>query len=475
MKKSGEITVFLALVLSILISLLFTVIQAARTNAMRFQTECVTDMALQSVLAEYNRELLEQYELFFIDAAYGTMEESNILLEEHIREYLEKNFNAGGWQRNFSIKDLLELQIDFAEIEKSCGAADDMGGVLERRAAEYMLERYGLDTLLQKFETEDFETESLFACDMKEMRKENETAIRRVDTTVTDSDGKKHRIPVKNPADKINRRRGSSEVLRLMTEGKELSKREFRAEEYLSARSYLEQDGFLPEERTNLPFEENLFRQYLMEKCGNYVHPKDSSYLTYQMEYLLAGKDCDVENLQTVTERILALREASNFIYLLSDSEKQAEAEAMAMTLAAVILFPELAELIKFSILIAWAYAESVNDVKTLLGGGSVPLYKSRSDWRLGLESALSLNLPQTEKSQSGLSYEEYLHIFLLTVKREERNKRFMDLVEMDIRQTEGNENFCINHCVDSFIVQIQVRSAKGGDCLITRTAGYWK
>ena len=69
MKKSGEITVFLALVLSILISLLFTVIQAARTNAMRFQTECVTDMALQSVLAEYNRELLEQYELFFIDAA----------------------------------------------------------------------------------------------------------------------------------------------------------------------------------------------------------------------------------------------------------------------------------------------------------------------------------------------------------------------------------------------------------------------
>ena len=334
------------------------------------------------------------------------------------------------------IKDLLELQVDFAEIEKSCGAADDTGGVLERRAAEYMLERYGLDTLLQKFETEDFETESLFDCDMKVMRRENETAIRRVDTTVTDSDGKKHRIPIKNPADKINRRRGGSEVLRLMTEGKELSKREFRAEEYLSARSYLEQDGFLSEERTALPFEENLFRQYLMEKCGNYVHPKDSSYLTYQMEYLLAGKDCDVENLQTVMERILALREASNFIYLLSDSEKQAEAEAMAMTLAAVILFPELAELIKFSILIAWAYAESVNDVKTLLGGGKVPLYKSRSDWRLGLESALSLNLPQTEKSQSGLSYEEYLYIFLLAVKKEDRNKRFMDLVEMDVRQT---------------------------------------
>ena len=61
----GGITVFLSLVLAVLLGLLFTVIEAARDNGADFQTECVADMALQSALAEYHREVLEQYDLFF--------------------------------------------------------------------------------------------------------------------------------------------------------------------------------------------------------------------------------------------------------------------------------------------------------------------------------------------------------------------------------------------------------------------------
>ncbi len=51
----GEITVFLSLVLIVLLSLLFVIIEAAKDNGADFQTECVTDMAMQSALAEYNK------------------------------------------------------------------------------------------------------------------------------------------------------------------------------------------------------------------------------------------------------------------------------------------------------------------------------------------------------------------------------------------------------------------------------------
>lgn len=69
--KSGYITVYLSLVTGILLSLLLTVMEGVRMHTIRTQTECVMDMAMDSALAEYHREMLEQYDLFFIDMSYG--------------------------------------------------------------------------------------------------------------------------------------------------------------------------------------------------------------------------------------------------------------------------------------------------------------------------------------------------------------------------------------------------------------------
>lgn len=68
--RKGYITVYLSLVTGILLSLLLTVIEGVRMHTIRTQTECVMDMAMDSALAEYHREMLEQYELFFIDMKY---------------------------------------------------------------------------------------------------------------------------------------------------------------------------------------------------------------------------------------------------------------------------------------------------------------------------------------------------------------------------------------------------------------------
>ena len=50
---------------------------------------------------------------------------------------------------------------------------------------------------------------------------------------------------------------------------------------------------------------------------------KEGALLTYQIEYILSGKSSDLENLRTVVNRLLILREAANFVYLICDTDKK--------------------------------------------------------------------------------------------------------------------------------------------------------
>lgn len=51
-----------------------------------------------------------------------------------------------------------------------------------------------------------------------------------------------------------------------------------------------------------------LFQQYLMNKLGNYREPSKGG-LRYQIEYILAGKDNDVDNLKETAKKLLLVRE----------------------------------------------------------------------------------------------------------------------------------------------------------------------
>lgn len=326
-------------------------------------------------------------------------------------------------------------------------------------------------------EVQIVENKGLLKNTMEQKRQQNERAIKAVDTTVEDSEGKKKKIPVNNPADHVNSRRGSAGILSMVMGGKTISDKNIRPEDYISHRTVCERDGYLQEQEALSMAEELAFQEYLMEKCGNYLELKENGALDYQMEYLIGGKSSDKENLRFVVNRLLLLRETANFMYLMQDSAKQAEAEAMAAALAVVILFPELKDLIKLSILIAWSYAESVNDVRILLDGGKVPIFKDSGSWKLGLKNALKLDIPNSDQSggQEGLSYQMYLRLFLAFVGKYDRNFRFMDVVEMDIRLTKGNEIFCLDHCVHDFEAETVIGSTRGHRYTLVRMAGYQK
>ena len=68
-EKKAYITLYLTLVLGVLLSLVFVLLEGIRNKTMRTEVESVMDVGLYSVFGEYHRQLLEQYDLFFIDAA----------------------------------------------------------------------------------------------------------------------------------------------------------------------------------------------------------------------------------------------------------------------------------------------------------------------------------------------------------------------------------------------------------------------
>ena len=134
---------------------------------------------------------------------------------------------------------------------------------------------------------------------------------------------------------------------------------------------------------------------------------------------------------------MLLLREGINLTYLETDVQKNQEALTLALGVTSAIGNPELAEAVKHAILAAWAYAESVSDVRILLDGGHVSLIKTEAQWRTSLEHIGDcLNVSADETSREGLGYESYLQILLWTVSEEKITMRAMNLIEknLDVR-----------------------------------------
>ena len=71
-QENAYLTVYLALCITLILSLCLTLIEGARRNGARLETEIAAEIGLQSVLAEYHRELFNQYNLFAVDSSYGT-------------------------------------------------------------------------------------------------------------------------------------------------------------------------------------------------------------------------------------------------------------------------------------------------------------------------------------------------------------------------------------------------------------------
>lgn len=475
--KKGYITVFLSLSLTLMLSLILTVIEGARISAIRMKFECVADIGMNSVLAEYHRELLEQYDLLFVDTSYGGSAASIGNTEEHLRAYMQKNILPQ--ESTFgTARDFLDMTTDCVEITQYSIASDNDGAVLKRQITDYMAD-YPAGYLWEKL-MENISQIDGSRMDSRDVTGERESYQARIEEIELPKEeveeGVFEEIPLDNPADIANGTR-SIGVLNLVADDiGSISTVKVPLSQYISRRTPMRGSGVCEEaaELTGKP-DEILFLAYLFEKYGYYGQEKENSLLRYQIEYLIAGKDTDWQNLEQVAKRLLRWREVSNVLYILSDTAKIAEAEAMALALTAVMMCPELAEPVKYTILYAWAYVESLQDVKTLLRGGRVPIFKTSADWKTGINSIKNVKESLSDGEEGrGLDYQEYLEIMLFLTGSRDRTFRAMDIMEMDIRRTPGNEAFRMDGCFDTYKAKLSVSSGFGYYYEMERLYGFY-
>lgn len=135
-----------------------------------------------------------------------------------------------------------------------------------------------------------------------------------------------------------------------------------------------------------------LFHEYLIKKFGNAVNEVSAKRsLGYELEYILSGCASDRENLEAVVKKLLGIRFGINYLYLQTDTAKQAEAEALAPESFDACSASGCIRNCETGALAAWAFGESLMDLRSLMAGKKAALVKNSTNWQLSLSSLMTL------------------------------------------------------------------------------------
>lgn len=429
--KKGSITLFSLIALLLITAALFALLEGTRFQEMRRFASLQTETALESAFANYNACLWEKYRLLGADSS-------------SMQEILEKS--ASG--RLGSGTNLLRLNPEEVELEEYTRLTDGKGSVYIANIASYMKENYVYETvkeiysqyesIKQILDTSKMDTSNITkALEEMEQLKITKTAK----TNVSSAD-------VENIL-KTAKYWMEIGILNLVVPNVEdLSNATLDSGNGVMERTLLK--GKNPMEYTNTWKERILLQQYMLSYMSSFMDETKTTALSYELEYLVGKSNRDINNLKITVEKLLQIREASNFLYLISDSVRVAQTEAMAVVFVGGAVSPLLIEAVKIGLLTAWAFGESILDVRAILAGKEISLLKSKESWTLELEnlSMLSDVHMMAKEGSGGLNYKEYLGILLLLEKEQDIAMYAMNLQEATIRKMTGDSLFCIDSLI---------------------------
>lgn len=481
MKLEGVITVFLSMIFLVIVSLVFTTVESARVQATRMVMETGVDAAMESMLAGYDRSLYEDYDVFFFDGSYGAENVSVDQLAAELNGYLETSLHPE--------QEILEANTDFYKLsaeEASIGsvalATDDNGSVFRSQAIASMRTAMGVDIVEKLVLNHDWAVENIEDGSFyEEQEEEVEHSLISLQDEKAQVDCEKSEEAARAESEEDL----TEEVMQMKSAGilelthpspEKISKRCVSVNQLPSHRKLNQGNGLVDYECDIAST--ILFDSYLMDK---FVHAategaEDNGNLRYELEYLLIGEGSDVDNLKGVVNRLLLMREGANFAYLLTDAGKVAEAYEAAMLLVGYTLIPPLIEATKYSLLLAWAYAESVLDVKVLLAGERNVLVKTKATWRTKLSNLgeISSMNPKQMGNEEGLNYGEYLQLMLSVADQNELSMRALDIIELNIRNKSQCSSWKIDNCVAAVqaIIPINTESMLDAVSFVRELAG---
>ncbi|MGN0373362.1 MAG: DUF5702 domain-containing protein [Enterocloster sp.] len=127
MRRRGEITVFLAMILVSICALLCGIAESARTAGARCFLRMAMDSSMDSLMAQYHRELWDRYRILGLEFTDREM------LEGEIKQFLQPYIEAQNWY---------PMDIRSAELSDMVLLTEGEGHYLEQEILDYM--KYGL-------------------------------------------------------------------------------------------------------------------------------------------------------------------------------------------------------------------------------------------------------------------------------------------------------------------------------------------
>ena len=94
MKRKGSVTIFLALMLSVISAFVFVLVSSVRTCVAKCESASATDLAIRSCFAEYNRELFDRFHILLIDSSYKGEENGIDRVAGHFSTYLKSSISG---------------------------------------------------------------------------------------------------------------------------------------------------------------------------------------------------------------------------------------------------------------------------------------------------------------------------------------------------------------------------------------------
>ena len=439
----GEITIFLSLLSAIFLGLVCAFSESVRVQMLRMNTESVMDASLRSCFAEYDQMLYKRYDLLYIDSSYRGHEETDIdSVINHLGRYAAENT---AYDKTSVTGEWYGQSLSDADHVSYVIASDEGGRPFKRQAVEYM-EKYGKAIFIGAVNSGKGSIK----------RGEKNDFFAKWDEILAKIDS--YGIPLTNPG----------KIVREMV----LSEDEFLKGTPLpgtvsgdrpSARSLKQGDGTAKIKRKNE--NDDLFIEYLMQKCGCYTEFAAMQQLKAELEYIVYGGISDRDNMISAVKELMDIRLKDNLRCIKGDGGKMAAAYEKAYEVVmynCLIIPPEsLILLVRDSIVYAWAYAESAVDVGRLLNNGRSPVIKSPSQVKLSLNDIMRFRSFLNDKGGQGISYKDYVGVFLEETDDRTKRMRCMDIIEGNQRCFH-NGSFRIDGCVSYLEAGVEMSSGYG-------------
>ena len=458
----GHITVFLCLIMTVTCSLVYTIVEGCQMQALKWKMEVRTELDTNYVLSYYDTMLHEKYGLFFL-SGMDSKNLSNLLAD----------CSEESGKRQADSSDYLGMEITDIVVDKVLLATDENGRPFFDQAVKEEYQYLGEDVsslvedflswtnLLEKADKKETEGEEI---KNQEVEIDPETKI--------DKAEKKKAEKLTNPADVAEELKEDQNECWFGDAS--VSKKKVKTSTSLTKRKKAKGNLTYGAEKSTSQIDNVLFLSYLMRHFATYNEPNEEGALSYEIEYILKGKNSDKKNIESVAMDILAIREACNFLYLISNQEMKQQAGVLATALTGYLGNVAITKVTEYLILFAWAGAEGVLDVKNLLQGEAVPLMKNVDTWQLSLTGMTDTSsiMGERKEAEDGLVYDDYLKMLLYSSGRQKLIWRAMDVMEWEIQRITDNTDFKMDKCVGGFQTTYQFES-RGQDFVYEKITGY--